>query len=146
MEGGFAGWLPGFYGEVEAAAEAESRWLAGVLPEQAAALATGLLTAIFGRIDKPFRMRLAAALAPSECCPCPPSPTGFVKTETCHRLQEKHRTNTINRFGLTRICAVAQPAGHISTRQKLIIKHSEGFSSLQTCTHHAMHHMQCRPR
>ena len=32
--GGFASWLPGFYGEVEAAAEAESRWLAGVLPEQ----------------------------------------------------------------------------------------------------------------
>lgn len=63
VAGGFAGWLPGFYGEVEAAADAESRWLQGVLPSQAAEFATGLLTALFSRIDKPFRMRLGTALS-----------------------------------------------------------------------------------
>jgi len=146
VEGGFAGWLPGFYGEVEAAAEAESRWLAGVLPEQAAALATGLLAAMFSRIDKPFRMRLTAALAPRECCPCPPSPTCFVKTETCHRLQEKHRTKTINPFGLTCICAVAQPAGHISKTSEA---HYQALGRLQQpanlhSSHHAPHAMQAQ--
>ena len=33
---GFAGWLPGFYDAVEAAADTESRWLQGVLPAQVA--------------------------------------------------------------------------------------------------------------
>ena len=31
---GFAGWLPGFYDAVEAAADTESRWLQGMLPAQ----------------------------------------------------------------------------------------------------------------
>jgi hypothetical protein len=34
---GFAGWLPGFYDAVEAAADTESRWLQGVLPAQVTA-------------------------------------------------------------------------------------------------------------
>ena len=34
MADGFAGWLPGFYDAVEAAADTESRWLQGVLPAQ----------------------------------------------------------------------------------------------------------------
>lgn len=37
---GFAGWLPGFYDAVEAAADTESRWLQGVLPAQVIAGST----------------------------------------------------------------------------------------------------------
>ncbi len=61
--GGFAAWLPGFYGAVEAAAEGEARWLGPVLPEQAAALVAALLAAVFSRTDKSFRMRLSSALS-----------------------------------------------------------------------------------
>lgn len=38
VPGGFAGWLPGFYDEVESAADTESRWLQGVLPAQVTAI------------------------------------------------------------------------------------------------------------
>ena len=48
---------------VEAAAEGEARWLGPVLPEQAAALVAALLTAVFSRTDKSFRMRLSGALS-----------------------------------------------------------------------------------
>ncbi len=71
--GGFAAWLPGFYGAVEAAAEGDALWLGPVLPEQAAALVATLLAAVFSRTDKSFRMRLSSALSlgavPGACLP-----------------------------------------------------------------------------
>lgn len=60
--GGFPDWLPVFYGSVESATENEVRWLAPVLPAQAAELAGALAAAVFTKIDKSFRMRLNNAL------------------------------------------------------------------------------------
>lgn len=44
------------------------QWLASVLPEQAAGLATALMAALFARTDKSFRMRLTATLAQGALC------------------------------------------------------------------------------
>lgn len=54
--------MGGFYSEALAAVEAEMHWLATVLPEQAAGLATALMAALFARTDKSFRMRISATL------------------------------------------------------------------------------------
>lgn len=54
--------MSAFYSEALAAVEAEMHWLASVLPEQAAGLATGLMAALFARTDKSFRMRISATL------------------------------------------------------------------------------------
>ncbi|KAK9845796.1 hypothetical protein WJX81_002638 [Elliptochloris bilobata] len=61
--GSLAAWLPGFYGAVASAAAAEARWAAGALPDDHPALLLRLLAALFGRLDKPCRARLASALS-----------------------------------------------------------------------------------
>lgn len=61
--GSLAAWLPGFYGAVAAAAAAEARWMAGALPEDHPALLLRLLAALFARLEKPCRARLASALS-----------------------------------------------------------------------------------
>ena len=59
---GFAPWLPSFYDAVLNAASSEARWCATALPDSHPGLLLQLLNALFSRIDKPFRTRLASAL------------------------------------------------------------------------------------
>ena len=59
---GFAAWLPSFYDAVLNAASSEARWCATALPEGHPQMLLQLLHALFSRIDKAFRTRLASAL------------------------------------------------------------------------------------
>ncbi|CAL5221832.1 g4090 [Coccomyxa viridis] len=59
---GFAAWLPSFYDAVLNAASSEARWCASALPDSHPGLLLQLLSALFSRIEKPFRTRLASAL------------------------------------------------------------------------------------
>lgn len=59
---GFAAWLPSFYDAVLNAASSEARWCATALPDSHPGLLLQLLNALFSRLDKPFRTRLASAL------------------------------------------------------------------------------------
>lgn len=59
---GFAAWLPSFYDAVLNAASSETRWCATALPDSHPGLLLQLLNALFSRIDKPFKTRLASAL------------------------------------------------------------------------------------
>ena len=59
---GFAAWLPSFYDAVLNAASSEARWCATALPDSHPQMLLQLLHALFSRIDKTFRTRLASAL------------------------------------------------------------------------------------
>ena len=59
---GFAAWLPSFYDAVLNAASSEARWCATALPDSHPQMLLQLLHALFSRIDKAFRTRLASAL------------------------------------------------------------------------------------
>ena len=59
---GFAAWLPSFYDAVLNAASSEARWCASALPDSHPGLLLQLLSALFSRIEKPFRTRLGSAL------------------------------------------------------------------------------------
>ena len=59
---GFASWLPNFYEGVASALGTESKWCSMALPDLHPRLLLLLLSALFSRIDKPFRTRLASAL------------------------------------------------------------------------------------
>ena len=59
---GFAAWLPSFYDAVLHAASSEARWCATALPDSHPRMLLQLLHALFSRIDKAFRTRLASAL------------------------------------------------------------------------------------
>ena len=59
---GFAAWLPSFYDALLNAASSEARWCASALPDSHPGLLLHLLSALFSRIEKPFRTRLASAL------------------------------------------------------------------------------------
>lgn len=60
--GGFSSWLPTWYEEVVSSTEAESHWVATTLPDQHPALVLHLLTGLFAKVDKAFRIRLSAAI------------------------------------------------------------------------------------
>ena len=79
---GFAAWLPSFYDAVLNAASSEARWCASALPDSHPGLLLQLLSALFSRIEKPFRTRLASALVqgPFLCC---------VGTSYAYRLPER---------------------------------------------------------
>ncbi len=59
---GFASWLPSFYEGVASAVGTESKWCSMALPDLHPRLLLSLLSALFSRINKPFRTRLASAL------------------------------------------------------------------------------------
>ena len=59
---GFAAWLPSFYDAVLHAASSEAQWCATALPDSHPRMLLQLLHALFSRIDKAFRTRLASAL------------------------------------------------------------------------------------
>lgn len=59
---GFASWLPTFYEGVASAVSTESKWCSKALPDLHPRLVLLLLSALFSRIDKPLRTRLASAL------------------------------------------------------------------------------------
>ena len=64
--GGFVAWLPAYYRRVADAATADARWAAAALPGRAPALVAALVATNARSVDRQFRARLAASLAPRE--------------------------------------------------------------------------------
>ncbi|GAB4818119.1 hypothetical protein N2152v2_005165 [Parachlorella kessleri] len=59
----FVAWLAAFYEQALAALGAEADWCQATLPDSFPGLLLALLSGFLGRVDKPYRQRLAGALA-----------------------------------------------------------------------------------